>query len=74
MTGLIIIITFVLLAIVVVQIARINEISKRLRGEEEALPSEIRSDPMRARSRCGALLPTVGPGWRRTFPRHRLHG
>lgn len=37
MTGIIIIITFVLLAIVVVQISRVNEIAKKLRGEEKAL-------------------------------------
>ncbi|MDH3650482.1 MAG: OmpA family protein [Saprospiraceae bacterium] len=40
MTGLIIIITFVLLGIVVLQISRINELAKSIRGEEEA---EIRS-------------------------------
>ncbi len=40
MTGLIIIITFILLGIVVLQISRINELAKSIRGEEEA---EVRS-------------------------------
>ena len=42
MTLLIIVLTFILLAIIVVQISRINEIAKTIRGEEQALLSSNR--------------------------------
>lgn len=63
-TGLIIIVSFLLLAIVVVQISRINEIAKRLRGEEEA---ERRSNIRQSRYLLGFmivfLLATVYSAW-----------
>ena len=63
-TGLIIIVSFLLLAIVVVQISRINEIAKRLRGEEEA---ERRSNIRQARYVMAFmvvfLLATIVSAW-----------
>lgn len=63
-TGLIIIVSFLLLAIVVVQISRINEIAKQLRGEEEA---ERRSNIRQSRYLLGFmvifLLVTVYTAW-----------
>ncbi|MCB0687582.1 MAG: OmpA family protein [Saprospiraceae bacterium] len=63
-TGLIIIVAFLLLAIVVVQISRINEIAKQLRGEVEA---ERRSNDRQGKYLFGFmvvfLLATVYSAW-----------
>lgn len=63
-TGLIIIVSFLLLAIVVVQISRINEIAKKLRGEEEA---ERQSNIRQSRYLLGFmiffLLATIVSAW-----------
>lgn len=63
-TGLIILISFLLLTIVVVQISRINEIAKQLRGEEEALKrSYIRQSRYLLGFMVLFLLGTIVSGW-----------
>jgi len=63
-TGLIIIVSFLLLAIVVVQISRINEIAKRLRGEEEAAKrSNIRQARYMMAFMVVFLLATIISAW-----------
>lgn len=63
-TGLIIIVSFLLLTIVVVQISRINEIAKRLRGEEEAeRRSNIRQSKYLMAFMVLFLLGTIVSSW-----------
>ncbi|MBK8501776.1 MAG: OmpA family protein [Saprospiraceae bacterium] len=63
-TGLIIIVSFLLLTIVVVQISRINEIAKRLRGEEEAeRRSNIRQSRYLLAFMVFFLLATIVSAW-----------